>query len=215
MGGATQRLPFFMGLSYLTNQREQDKFRSTAAGTAVAVVNADGSLVGNVTISQGSTPWVVVGNATGGLADSGNPLKVGGVYFSTATIYADGNRVPLLLDVNGNLKVTLATLLAGEDLTNDVQKVENRFSYTSFTSLSTINIKSATGFLHRIVIGMPSCPTTIVYDSLTPSGSEIFRFHAGYPVGSYEFNETFSIGLTLDTVKSGGGVNPYFNIAYR
>lgn len=56
------------------------------------------------------------GNVASGASDSGNPVKVGGKYNSSAPTLTDGQRGDLQLDVNGNLKVNLAVKL---DSTND------------------------------------------------------------------------------------------------
>jgi hypothetical protein len=107
----------------------------------------------------------------------------------------------------------MGTLLAGEDITNDVIKTEQRYTYTTLTSATTVAVKAAAGYLQRVVIGMPSCPTITLYDSTVPSGTVMFRFHAGYPVGSYEFNQSFLTGLSADAVS--GGVAPFFSFSWR
>jgi len=112
-------------------------------------------------------------------------------------------------DSNENVNTTLGTALAGENLTRNRMQVEEYLTPTAFTSLSTVNISSTPGLLNKVFIGMPSLPTTIIYDSNTPSGTELLRFHAGFPPGVYTFNEVFGTGLSVDTIKSGGGVLPY------
>jgi hypothetical protein len=54
-----------------------------------------------------SNPLPVGGAVGDGTADSGNSVKAGGVYFSATQTYSSGQRVPLQLDVNGNLKVNI------------------------------------------------------------------------------------------------------------
>lgn len=136
-----------------------------------------------------------------------------GQYLSTATTYTSNASVPLQVDSAGNLKTVNSYLSAGEDLTNDVQKVENRYSYLALTSVSTIQVKATSGFLHRVIVGMPSCPTITLYDSSVPSGAVLFRFSAGFPVGSYEFNQSLATGLTADA--TAGGVIPFMSFSYR
>jgi hypothetical protein len=119
-------------------------------------------------------------------------------------------------DATNNAKrVVLATNIAGEDITNDVLKVEQRFSYGTLTSVSTVAIKAAAGFLHLINIGVPSCPTTIIYDNTLPGGTKIQTLTAGYPVGSHPLDISFSTGLSIDAVVSGGGVIPQILVSYR
>ncbi|MDE2106600.1 MAG: hypothetical protein KGL39_55810, partial [Patescibacteria group bacterium] len=48
-----------------------------------------------------------VGNVASGSADSGDPVKIGGVYNSSAPTLTTGQRADAQLDVNGNLKVNV------------------------------------------------------------------------------------------------------------
>ena len=50
----------------------------------------------------------VVGNVASGATDSGNPVKVGGIYNSTAPVFTTGQRGDLQLDASGNLKTNTA-----------------------------------------------------------------------------------------------------------
>lgn len=69
------------------------------------VVVIGGSIDSSGTIVSGSS--VVVGNAASGAADSGNPVKVGGVYRTTSPTLTDGQRGDLQLGTRGSLNVTL------------------------------------------------------------------------------------------------------------
>jgi hypothetical protein len=103
-------------------------------------------------------------------------MPVGGEYRASATTYTDGDATVLQTDVNGNLKATLATLIAGEDLTNDVLKVEQRFS-GSMVSADAL-IKSGAGFLHSLTFAQidaaPTAGTIIVYDNTAESGTILY-----------------------------------------
>lgn len=89
---------------------------TTKAGQA-KVTNADpgASDYGIVSriINSAAAPIFNVGNAASGATDSGNPVKVGGKYNASAPTLTDGQRGDLQLDVNSNLRSTLATLLQG------------------------------------------------------------------------------------------------------
>lgn len=80
-------------------------------------------------------------------------------------------------DTNNNIAVTQDTLTAGEDLINDVQKVEQRFSYTYCAGADTA-VKSGAGFLHTLTFSQidaaPTAGTIIVYDNTAESGTIIF-----------------------------------------
>lgn len=80
----------------------------------VAATPAGTNLIGKVGIDQttpGTTNGTVpAGNVASGAADSGNPVKVGGVYNSTPPTLTTGQRGNMQLDVNGNQQVRLMLL---------------------------------------------------------------------------------------------------------
>lgn len=79
---------------------------STGGGTYYNVkVNPSGSLETNATVQ---------GDVASGATDSGNPVKVGGIYESTATTYTNNQRGNLHIDTKGNLKSTLYVNDAGQ-----------------------------------------------------------------------------------------------------
>ena len=100
------------------------------------------------------------------------------IYNSSVPTVNNGDSAGLQADVNGNLKQTLATTIAGEDIANDVLKVEERYSYQLVTSDTAI--KSGVGFLHSITFSpndaTPTAGTIIVYDNTAESGTQIFNW---------------------------------------
>ena len=143
------------------------------------------------------------GGVASGSTDSGNPVKVGGKYNASAPTLTDGQRGDLQLDVNGNTKTSMATKLAGEDLTNDVTKVEERFSYSPVAT-ADVQIKSGAGFLHSITISCndaaPTAGSLIVYDSLTETGTQMFNHTfttTPFVPTTIFFDTSFSTGLYL------------------
>lgn len=97
--------------------------------------------------------------------------------------------------------VDLLTKLAGEDLTNDVMKVEGRFS-TSGALTSDTAVKSAAGFVHTVTIAQsdaaPTAGTIDIYDNTSASGTKIFSWNLTTAV----FNP---FTVTLD-VSCGNGI---------
>lgn len=95
---------------------------------------------GAVPVTFSSTPAVTVtGNVASGVADSGNPVKVGGKYNFTTPTLVDGQRGDLQLTVNGFLRTELASLLGGEDLTNNIMGVIHKPIAASTYTFSTDN----------------------------------------------------------------------------
>lgn len=140
--------------------------------------------------------------------------QIKGVYNATAPTVRDMQNEDIQLDVNGNLKQTLGTALAGEDLTNDVLKTEQRFSYVNISADAAV--KSGAGFLHTVTFAQidaaPTAGTIIIYDNTAESGTIIFSstwttavfypttvtIDASFSTGLYVgFTTTADIGVTL------------------
>ena len=88
-----------------------------------SVYDASAQALKTTSPGTGSSSGQVQGAAADNAAATGNPIRTGHVYNSSAPTYANGDIADFQADVNGNSKVTQATLLAGEDLTNNVQGV--------------------------------------------------------------------------------------------
>lgn len=80
-----------------------------ASGNSVPVTAADPL---PVTIGTGGDPTEVVGNVASGIADSGNPVKTGGVYIASRTTKTTGSRANTEMDVYGNTLVALSDSFA-------------------------------------------------------------------------------------------------------
>lgn len=187
------RIPTLLGAS---NDANLEPRRVLVDPTTNAV------LVQTVGTGSGTTP--VVGNVASGATDSGNPVKTGGVYNTSAPTLTNGQRGDTQMDTNANTLVTLATKLSGEDQTNDVMKVEQQFSYTRITTATTTTVKSGAGFLHAIVFGKHVATETLInYDNTAGSGTIIYKYTEGAAILSD--NQTlivdakFGTGLTVVT----------------
>ena len=81
------------------------------------------------------------------------------------------------VDGNENTYVTQGTTIAGEDITNDVLKVEQRNSFSLLAADG--QVKGAAGFLHTLTFSCndaaPTAGSIIVFDSLTETGTQIFN----------------------------------------
>lgn len=79
-------------------------------------------------------------------------------------------------DTLDSLNATLSTKLAGEDLTNDVLKTEQRYSFTRLAADG--QVKAGAGFLHTLTFACadaaPTAGSIIVYDSLSETGTVIY-----------------------------------------
>lgn len=101
-----------------------------------------------------------------------------GVYNSTAPTIRDEQNEDIQLDVNGNVKSVLATTIAGEDLTNDVLKVEQRYTYAYVTADALV--KTGAGFLHTLTFSPTDAAATagtiFVYDKTSEATPTIFSY---------------------------------------
>jgi hypothetical protein len=146
------------------------------------------------------------------MAKTANGLP--GVYNATPITLTDGEGAAQALDVNQNGMVTLATSVAGEDIANDVLKVEQRFSGLYMTA--DTSVKSGVGFLHTITFtcidAAPTAGTIIVYDNTAESGTTIYSetftttpfrgytvtLDCSFTVGLYVgFTTTADVGVTV------------------
>jgi len=100
------------------------------------------------------------------------------VYNSAGITLTDGDETGLFTDSSGNLLGSSATLQAGEDLVNDVVKVEQRFT-PSYKLTSDTLVKTGAGFLHSATFtcndAAPTAGSIILHDGVTEAGSEFFN----------------------------------------
>ena len=150
----------------------------------------------------------VQGTGASGATAVGNPVAIGGKFNTTPPTLTDGQRGDIQLDNKGNQLVTLSTLIAGEDLTNNKMVTESRYSFTNVTTNTTTTIKSGSGVLFGIVVNNPSAITISVltltlYDNTAASGTKIGTLvvpltTTGEPFTILE-SAVFTTGLTAVT----------------
>ena len=120
-------------------------------------------------------------------------------YNAIPTTRTEGQFGVLQQDSLGNLKETLGTTIAGEDIPNDVTKVEMRNNATYISTATTTVCKTGAGLLHSIVFQGGTAGTVIGYDNTAASGTILFSFDALSAIGNPIFDVSFSIGLTVVT----------------
>ena len=120
---------------------------------------------------------------------------------SVRTSLFTGNGTAMVGTANA-LPVTLNTLIAGEDLTNNVTKVEERFSYYHHVGTAgsvSGTIKTGAGFLHTVDFGgHTSAGTYAFYDSVGTSTSVIAIVTPGATLPPTKlYDVSFATGLTV------------------
>lgn len=102
--------------------------------------------------------------------------------------------------------VTLSRQIAGEDLTNDVLKVQERNSYANYTTSAANVTKSAAGFLHTVTVNAAPTSAIEIYDNSAASGNLIATLPASAVVGTYTYDVIFTTGLTVNTASADSDV---------
>lgn len=133
------------------------------------------------------------------------------IYHTTPTTRTNGQVGPLEADVNGNLNSNLGTLIAGEDITNNVLRIEARGTYGRITTQTTTVVKSGSGELYGIVLETPVASAVVtVYDNTAGSGTVIFACTLPAALlndGPISIQRWASFGTGLTIVTSGATMN--------
>jgi len=116
------------------------------------------------------------------------------------TLAPGGGPTTGVLDANSNVGMTLATTLAGEDVTNDVLRVESTFDYETVAASQTDQVMGTTGAagdllhaVHCVWTAAPAAATSIKDGA--GSAMNIFEIKGG--AGSQT--------VILDLVSADGG----------
>ena len=115
---------------------------SAAPALAQQVGGTDGSNLRTIATDT-SGNQKVVGNVASGAADSGNPIKIGGIYNSTLPTFTSGSRANLQLDSRGRLITSPAvtTDLVSASYTSNPSINGGVTNYSIFTVASTVALR--------------------------------------------------------------------------
>jgi len=161
----------------------------------------------------------VGGNIASGSADAGSPVKIAGVYNSSAPTFANGQRGDMQIDSAGNHLVSLGTKIAGEDQTNDVMKMQAQFTPTNITTQTTTVLKASAGQCGGISINTPVANAVItIYDNTSAAGTKIATItlpatllSSGPIFWSPGVAGKFATGLTVVTSGATMDITAYWN----
>ena len=154
-------------------------------------------LIKDATTSE--TVAITNGSGSPSTTPSGSASVPLAKYNATPTTRTEWQFGVLQADSLGNLKETLGTTIAGEDIPNDVTKVEFRNNATYISTATTNVVKTGAGLLHTIVVQGGTTGTIIGYDNTAASGTILFSFDTTVALATYTFDVSFAVGLTVVT----------------
>jgi hypothetical protein len=162
--------------------------------------------------------WVTVDSFTGGTAPTLDgviryrpsrsgasrpvPTSVavtGALYSASPATRVEAKVGPLQQDLAGNLCVTVATDIAGEDRSNTRLRVYSPNGYTHLAANATTTIKSGAGTLRGVTVGTKGATgnTLTLYDNTAGSGTVIGVIDTTREQPFYPFDVQFTTGLTV------------------
>lgn len=105
----------------------------------------------------------------------------------------------LAFDASGNLKITLGSLLAGENQTTNRLETSARYTYGNIVASGSTTLKSSAGLLHSICVNAAGSGTQIfqIFDAIGPSGTKIGTILGTTQGAFYLYDVTFNTGLTI------------------
>jgi hypothetical protein len=191
---------------------------AVAGGTAANPVRTD---------PTGTTAQPVNGTVASGAADSGNPVKVGGVYRAASVTLADGQRSDLQLNVNGYAIVSVGNQVsvrqsggwtvgaqcqdgAGNSLTSATRGAQQALSVqiVDASGNQVTSFGGSGGTASNYGSAFPATGTSAGYsDGANMQGARVFDLDSG--AGS---QYVLGVGLRLSasggSVEAGTGTNP-------
>lgn len=201
-----------LGITNLAVRRDANTTLASVSGNyAPLQLDATGSLKVNITAGAGSGGTALADQAAF-TSGSTSFTPVGGIYQASADTLVDGHAAALALDVNRFAKVTLATLIAGEDLTNAVLGVTNKpiaastYSpslYSELTQVTKANIKASAGNVLSFYIS--NVNAAVRYFQLhnkasAPAGTDVPIYSFPIPAGTSTAPSVLQLGPSFWTV---------------
>jgi hypothetical protein len=97
-----------------------------------------------------------------------------------------------------------------EDSSGEELISESNFTYKNIAAAATTVVKSGAGELKLIVVNTTAAGAITVYDNTAASGTKIATLKASVVEGTYEYDVSFSTGLTIVTAAASD-----ITVAYR
>ena len=178
---------------------EQTPVQSTANGALhTNLRNNAGIETGTITSPlrtdpTGTTTQPIAGSVASGIADSGNPVKIGGVFNSTLPSVSTGSRVDLQLDSNGRLLTSSVSL----------PTTASKFSFGQVTTaaLGQVGILSTT-YTEQTTNSAMTLVSSSASDSSVGTGARTVTVTYLDATGAGPFTTTFTMNGTTAVTAS-------------
>lgn len=199
------------GTVYGVKASTQVTLTSTAYSVNIAVSGGGGGISSDVNVNKvGGVAVLKDGDVW---TPDTNYLLPGGLEIDDPTSLATETEGDIGIpkgDLSARTITTDGTQAAGEDLGNDVLKVEGQFSFNSISTATTTTVKSGAGHLRRMVIAGGTLGDVTIYDNTAASGTVIQA--AATPASGAVILEDldFATGLTVVTAAA-----TVINTSYR
>ena len=164
-----------------------------------------------VAIASDQSAIQVVGNVASGSADSGNPVKIGGVFNSTLPSVATGQRVDFQLDTNGRLLTSSSALPSsaskfsfGSVTTAVIAQVPvEKTAYTEVTTNAAMTIVSSSALDTALGTGARTVTVTYLDSTMASSQTVTLTLNGTLAVTSGSSNMAYIEKMVVSTVGSG------------
>lgn len=181
-------------------------YSTTAATSYRFLIIATDELLPLLNAQNASNPAIVAGNKTNNNASPGatNMGVLPGIANAAVQTWTEGDQVLESMDLQGNQRTTLGTLIAGENLSTNRLNVEPIYAYNNITTTTTTVCKSGAGTLHAIIVNKATASAVItLFDNNAASGTTIGTITLPATLLDNHFDlvydVSFSTGLTVLT----------------
>lgn len=187
----------------LTHKYFRARVTTYSSGTVTALVTYKNAPTPSLAAIGGTT--VVGGNVASGATDSGNPVKVGGVYNSTKPTLANGQRGDLNLGSRGSLHVSLlandsGTALAA--LADNADGVAVNANTAALSAASRNNVFNGTTWDREF-----TCPSSAVINVAAAATTQLVALQSSQIIRVCSFVISGDTAATTATFVYGTGSN--------
>lgn len=186
--------------------------KTTTASTLAATTYKYKS---SATSSAGGST-TVTGNVASAATDSGNPVKIGGVYNATKPTVTDGQRVDWQMTNRGEGQVVEQMAPVYENNTTGKAVVEHNYTVSRVTADG--QIKASAGFVHTVTLsatGTVTAGVITLYANTAESGTIVWSGTAQVAMNTVTILLDVEVGTGIYVGYDGTVANVAVTVSYR